>query len=224
MTAVYGFDIYQKHIEVYCRIIPNRTSVKTLALFDFDGTITTHDTMLDLACFSAGKFRYILTMIVISPVLLLMKLKLISNSFTKELFMSVFFGGMNEQAFVQLCNDYSKKRLPELIRPRALAQIQSHQENGDDVYVVSASATHWLQPWCNQQQLSLICSQLEIVDQKLTGKLDGPNCNGEEKVRRIQQAINLSLYDKIIAYGDSSGDKEMFAISHEHYFKPFRNE
>ncbi len=198
--------------------------MKRLVLFDFDGTITTKDTMLDLAKFYAGYFRYYIIMLVISPLLLCMKLKLVSNSFTKEIFLGLFFGGMNELEFMQLCQRYSSQQLPSLIRPKALAEIQMHQHQGATVVVVSASAKHWLIDWCDQQHLPLLSTQLEIIDGKLTGKLKGPNCNGPEKVNRIKAAYNLSAFEKIIAYGDSSGDKEMFAISHEHYFKPFRNE
>lgn len=206
----------------YIAFCINISLVKTLALFDFDGTITTHDTMLDLARFHAGKFRYYLTMLVISPILVMLKFRLISHSFTKELFLSVFFGGMNEAAFVQVCNNYTNKRLPKLIRPKALDKIKMHQQKGDTVMVVSASARHWLQPWCQQMQLQLLCTELEVVEHKITGKLKGPNCNGEEKVNRIREAVNLSAYEKIIAYGDSRGDSEMFAISHEKHYRPFR--
>lgn len=153
---------------------------------------------------------------------MLMKLKLLSNTFTKELFLSVFFGGMNEQRFMQVCLSFTEKRLPHLIRPKAMAQIIMHQQNGDAIYIVSASAKHWLEPWCLTKQVNLLCSQLEIVENKLTGKLDGPNCNGAEKENRIRQALDLNKYDKIVAYGDSSGDKEMFALSHEQHYKPFR--
>jgi phosphoserine phosphatase len=57
----------------------------------------------------------------------------------------------------------------------------------------------------------------------LTGQFDGHNCYGQEKVRRIQAALDLAHYEHIYAYGDSSGDKPMLALADEAFYKPFRS-
>ena len=52
--------------------------------------------------------------------------------------------------------------------------------------------------------------------------IDGENCNGPEKIRRIKEILNLQDFDKIYAFGNSKGDKEMLSIA-DHKFLKFFN-
>ena len=45
--------------------------------------------------------------------------------------------------------------------------------------------------------------------------------DGEEKVKRIKQVIGDQKFDKIIAFGDTSGDKPMLAFAHESHYRFF---
>ena len=49
----------------------------------------------------------------------------------------------------------------------------------------------------------------------------GNNCNGGEKVHRIKEAIQGKKFDKTIAFGDTSGDKEMLEWANESHFEFF---
>ena len=88
--------------------------------------------------------------------------------------------------------------------------------------VVSASAENWVKPWCDKYGLICLATKLEVKDGIITGKLNGRNCYGDEKVCRIKERLDLSDYHEIIAYGDSSGDKEMLELAHHPFYKPFR--
>jgi HAD superfamily hydrolase (TIGR01490 family) len=110
-----------------------------------------------------------------------------------------------------------------LLRPGAVDKLKWHQQQGHEVVIVSASPTHWLKPWCDIHGFTCISTELEIVDHKITGKINGLNCHGEEKVRRIREKYLLSSFDAIYAYGDTEGDKPMLAIAGFSYYKPFRN-
>ncbi|MGA1052242.1 MAG: haloacid dehalogenase-like hydrolase, partial [Ilumatobacteraceae bacterium] len=65
-------------------------------------------------------------------------------------------------------------------------------------------------------------TRLEIGgDGACTGRLDGPNCRGAEKVRRLTdwlESDGLGLGEVTLwAYGDSSGDRELLAAAqHPH--------
>jgi HAD superfamily phosphoserine phosphatase-like hydrolase len=93
---------------------------------------------------------------------------------------------------------------------------------GFEIVVVSASADSWIKQWCDKFGLQLIASKLKLVGGKITGLLDGENCNGAEKVRRIRERYDLTEFSEIYCYGDSAGDKEMLAIATKSFFKPFR--
>jgi HAD superfamily hydrolase (TIGR01490 family) len=197
--------------------------MEQLALFDFDGTITTDDSLIKFIRFVVGDTKFTIGMILLSPMLTAYKLKLIPNYKAKQYMLSYFFKGMSEEKFIQGANEYSLKHIDTILRPKAMERIQWHKEQGHKVVVVSASIECWLKPWCDKNGLELIATKLKLQDGIVTGNLLTKNCYGIEKVNRIQEQYNLDDYDHIYAYGDSSGDKEMLAIAITRKYKPFRD-
>ena len=59
-----------------------------LALFDFDGTITTRDTLFEFIMYSKGKARFFSGFMLLAPVLTLFKAGVISNSKAKQIVMA----------------------------------------------------------------------------------------------------------------------------------------
>lgn len=197
---------------------------KKLVLFDFDGTITTHDTLAEFMIFYHGKAKYYLGLGILSPILASYVFKLMPNWKSKEYFLSWFLRGEKYTDFESKCRAFAESRLPQLIRPGALEQIEQHQREGATIAVVTASAENWVKPWCDKHNIRCIATRLEASDKKLTGKILGKNCHGEEKVCRIKEQFSLREFDKITAYGDTSGDKQMLDLAHEKFYKPFRHE
>ena len=62
-----------------------------LALFDFDGTITTNDSLIKFIRFAVGDTKTLFGMILLSPMLILYKLKLIPNYRAKEMMPEEFY-------------------------------------------------------------------------------------------------------------------------------------
>jgi phosphatidylglycerophosphatase C len=195
--------------------------IKKLALFDFDGTLTKDDTLISFTVYYHGRLIYLIGLIVLSPILLLFKLKLVSNSFAKERYLSHFFRNESISIFNNKCIHFSKDIIPKLIRINALNALEECKRNGYEIYVVSASPQNWIKPWCDTQNINCIATQLKVTEEKLTGKIHGLNCYGHEKVRRINSLVDLSTYGEIIAFGDSKGDFEMFSIATKFYYKSF---
>jgi phosphatidylglycerophosphatase C len=194
---------------------------KSIAFFDFDGTVTKKDTMLELARFSRGNLAFFAGMTVILPWLLLMKIGLVSRTKAKERLLTYFFGNMPLQKFNETCLLFIKRKLPGLIREEAMKAIQSHLDKQTIVVIVSASAENWVAPWCIQHKLQYICTRLDVIGNVVTGKLLHKNCNGEEKVIRIKQLFNLSDYTNIYCYGDSPGDRMMLGVATHPFYKSF---
>ena len=83
----------------------------------------------------------------------------------------------------------------------------------------------WLEPWARMNGFELLCTQAEwTTDGKYSGQFATPNCHGPEKVRRLMEVVEPGEYEAVLAFGDSSGDKEMLALASEAHFKPFRVE
>lgn len=196
--------------------------MKQIAFFDFDGTITKKDSLLEFIKFSKGPLHFYIGFLLYSPFLVAYKLKIISNQTAKEKVLAFFYKGMPLAAFEKQCEAFAKEVLPDLMRPRAIREIQKMQSLGVQVVIVSASPEIWIRPWADSMGTELLGTRLMISDGKLTGMLDGNNCYGNEKVKRIVERYTLTNYDKIYAYGDSSGDKPMLALATISFYKPFR--
>ena len=194
----------------------------TLVLFDFDGTITTKDSLADFVQFSLSKQKYYLGLLKLSPVLIAYKLNLIPNYIAKEKFITHFFKNWEDSSFQKFADKYSIEQIDKIIRAKAIEKIIWHQAQGHKVVIVSASMENWLKKWCEKHNIDLIATRLEIQDGKLTGKFSTKNCYGIEKVNRIKELYNPSEYECMYGYGDSAGDKEMLSLAHKSYYKPFR--
>jgi phosphatidylglycerophosphatase C len=195
---------------------------KKLVLFDFDGTITTKDTLLEFIRFYHGSLKFLIGFALLSPVIALHLFKIIPNWKAKQFVLTWFFKDESVEQFAAKCDNFTHKIIPSLIRPQALVAIQNHKQNNDEVVVISASAENWVAPWCKALGLPCIATRLEAVHGKLTGKIVEKNCYGAEKVSRLLMHYSLNDFSSIVAYGDSSGDKEMLAVAHEQFYKPFR--
>ncbi|MEO5594857.1 MAG: HAD-IB family hydrolase [Chitinophagaceae bacterium] len=195
---------------------------KRIAFFDFDGTITTRDTLLEIIKFQKGNFKFYLGFIINSPFIIAWKAGIISNQAAKERMLQYFFGKLPVNTFQQRCDEFAANKIPELIRPKAMHEIATLKASGAEVVIVSASAENWIQQWCSMNDLQLIGTKLQVKNDLLTGKIENFNCHGQEKVNRINAAFNLSLYDEIYCYGDTKGDKPMLRLATFSFYKPFR--
>lgn len=201
----------------------HQTNTSKLVLFDFDGTITTKDTFIEFILYYRGRYRYLSGLLMMAPMLALYVGKLIPNWKAKQNFLTHYFKGEKISEFNSMCREFTDKALPGLIRPQAIQAIEDYRKQNVTIAVVSASAENWVKPWCDDLGLICLATKLEVVEGEITGKLSGRNCYGDEKVCRIQEHFELSDYNEIIAYGDSSGDKEMLELAHTPFYKPFRS-
>jgi phosphatidylglycerophosphatase C len=195
---------------------------RKIAFFDFDGTITKKDTLLEIIKFLKGKGAFYAGFLLYSPWLLAYKMNFLPNDQVKQKILTYFFSGIPEQVFQEKCDVFTVKKLPELIRPAALAEISRLRTLGFDMVVISASAGNWIRKWTDDNGLKLVASKLEVKNGLITGKLKGRNCHGEQKVICILEQWDLKEYDEIYAYGDSSGDRPMMALATKSFYKPFR--
>lgn len=195
---------------------------RIVAFFDFDGTVTKKDTLLEFIRYVKGDLSFFFGFFIHSPILVLYKLQVVSNQAAKEMMLRYFFGKMDASLFNEHCERFAREQLPLLLRPKALKEIDKLKAHGADIVIVSASPENWLKTWCNTNDLKCVATRLVIADNKVTGKIDGRNCHGKEKVRRIEAEYTLSNFTSVYAYGDTSGDRHMLALANIKFYKPFR--
>jgi HAD superfamily hydrolase (TIGR01490 family) len=192
-----------------------------LALFDFDGTITTSDTMFGFVWHAHGPVRAWLGLLCLSPILVAHRVGLVPADRAKVALLRWFFGGQNRAAMEAWAASFADA-IDRVVRPAALERLAWHREQGHDVVVVSASLDVWVAPWAERHGLRLLCTSGRFDGDVFTGDLACPNCNGAEKEARIRAALDLDAYDSVYGYGDSEGDAEMLGLADEMWFKPFR--
>ncbi|HLA58970.1 MAG TPA: HAD family hydrolase [Puia sp.] len=195
---------------------------KKIAFFDFDGTITTRDSLLEIIKFLKGGTAYYTGMLLNMHWFMANQIHLISASLLKEKILSYFFSGTPENVFKEQCDQFAECDLPGFIRKGAIAEMDRLRREGFEMVIVSASAENWIRGFANRQSLGLIATKLEVKNGLITGKLEGKNCSGGQKVIRIKERWDLKVYEEIYVYGDSPADKPMMALATRSFYQPFR--
>ncbi len=193
--------------------------MKKIYAFDFDGTLTTKDTLLEFIRYAKGSTALGWGFLRYAHLLVLMKLGLYPNWKAKQKVFAYFFKGMSITDFNALCQAFAASS-QHLLRPAGIKTIQQAKSEGSEVLIVSASIDNWVQPFFTE--VKVLGTQIEVKDGMLTGRFLTKNCYGQEKVNRILTLFPNRKDYHLTAFGDSRGDKEMLAFADESYFKPFR--
>lgn len=190
--------------------------MRRIAAFDFDGTLVRCDSLLRFIPFVVGPARFYWGFALHAPMLMLMLMRVIPNRDAKERILRHFFRGMPHSEFVRWGEAFAQE-LSRYENPPVMQALRRHQEQGDEVLIVSASIREWIAPWAARHGIdTLLCTEMEVDAQgKLTGRFSTPNCRCEEKVERLRTAYpdRQSIY--LAAYGDSQGDSAMLAYADE---------
>jgi len=192
-----------------------------LVLFDFDGTLTTKDSFIEFIKFSRGTRRFFIGFFLLSPILILYKIRIIPNWKAKESVLTYFFKGMSLKTFQNYCNDFALDEIENILRPEAVKRLLESKSSDSYIWVISASAENWIKPWTDKMNIKLIGTKLGTVNDKISGQISGKNCYGSEKVRRIKEMVDITGFDEIEVYGDSKGDLELMKIATKRFYKVF---
>jgi HAD superfamily hydrolase (TIGR01490 family) len=196
---------------------------RTVAVFDFDGTITRRDSTLAFCLAAVPRPRLLLGTARVSPQLAAYRFRLLPNWAVKEAVLRAFFAGAAEEALRARAAAWAVRDLPRLVRPAAADRLRWHQEQGHRVVIASASLELFLEPWARSAGIDdVVATRLEVRGGLLTGRLDGGNCYGQAKLDRVRDLLGGLDGTEIYAYGDSRGDREVLAAAGHAFYRPFR--
>ncbi|MBF0366588.1 MAG: HAD-IB family phosphatase [Oligoflexia bacterium] len=201
--------------------------MEKIALFDFDETITSKDTLVLFLRFVLGTKRFYCYLCLLSPWITLYFLGIYPNYKLKILFLRFCFRSYKVSEFKMVAKKFAlSTELKQVIRENALAKIHWHKAQGHRVIVVSATLKEYLSWWCEQQQLELLATEITFSNDQMGDGFHLNNCYGEEKVQRTK--LYLGISDKhpasrnhyyLYAYGDSQGDRELLAFANEGHYQ-----
>ncbi len=193
--------------------------MKKIVAFDFDGTLTSKDSLLAFIRFVCGDAKCWWGFLLFSPLIILMLLRLYSHHRTKERLFGYFFKGMSVEMFNAHCQQFAETHRP-ILREGGVKAVEQALADGAEVVIISASIDNWVQPFF--PQVKVLGTQVEVADGSLTGRFLTRNCFGQEKVNRLLAEYPHRGEYHLTAYGDSEGDKELLAFADESHYKPFR--
>ena len=199
-----------------------RRADQPIVAFDFDGTLTVRDSFTQFLRWRAGGSGWFGGLARMAPDLAAWvghrdrgRLKAAS---VREFLKSV--------PRIQLEADadaFAGQVWPGFIRHDALACWKDWGRRGAYRVIVTASPETTVAPFARRLAAeALLGTQLVFdADDRVTGAFAGPNCRGEEKVRRLRAAFGEDM-QLAAAYGDTTGDTEMLAIADEAGFRRFK--
>jgi len=187
-----------------------------VAAFDFDGTITRHDTLLPFLVHLLGRRRTARGLAMLSTQVPRAMAGGASRDVLKQNLLYHLLVGQDAEAARRAAESFADHLLAGRLRTDSLERIRSHQAAGHELVMVSASPELYVAPIAGRLGFSgALATRLEVgPDGRLTGRLAGQNCRGPEKVRRLQEWLGKDT-PVILAYGDSRGDREMLAFAGE---------
>jgi HAD superfamily hydrolase (TIGR01490 family) len=117
-----------------------------------------------------------------------------------------------------LCNEIVEKDLIPAIRPEIIKEIRMHKEQGADLVILSSTiAPIGVRLAKHLDIRSVICSEMEVVNQQYTGRPIGRFCFRDEKLRRLNQYLHANNYtpEGAYYYADSIDDLPVLkAVGH----------
>ncbi len=184
--------------------------------FDVDGTVTRRDCVVPflrrVGGTSAVTARLVYRVGRAAPMLARR-----DRDALKELAAHVAFAGRCADDVARHGREFAAIVRAGWLRPDIMAVMAAHRAAGDAIVLVSASFEAYLVPLGELLGVdTTLGTRLQVGgDGRLTGRLDGANCRGPEKVRRLRAWPDAAHGGRgavdLVAYGDSPGDRELLA-------------
>lgn len=193
-----------------------------IALFDFDGTITTKSTTAPFLKFISG-YAYFLKLLSKLPALVSYHVHLTDIDQLNTTIAQTFFKGRSREFLYQAGEDFSKQIIPSLVRKTADERIRWHKEQGHYCILATSAFNVYIDYWAKMNGFDdLVSTRIGFnTHNQATGHLEGQSCNGAEKLNRVLELIGTQPR-LIYAYGDSSGDSAILNYATYPHYRIFK--
>ncbi|MBX7374254.1 HAD-IB family hydrolase [Clostridium chauvoei] len=200
-----------------------------LSIFDVDYTITRKETLMELYKYMIYKDKKnikFLPRALYSGVMYMAKVY--DERMVKEKFLK-FIDGIDEGELALLVKEFYKDRLSKIIYKDALNMMKNLKKQGYKVYLISASPEFYLRELYNIDSVDMIIGTRFLFEEgKFIRKMDGANCKGEEKVRRLKEVLkkeNLNIdFKNSYMFSDSLSDKPLLDLVGKPYLINYKKE
>ena len=185
-----------------------------VAAFDFDGTLTDGGSVFGFLSAVAGRRCVLSASLALSP--RLAHAALVGGraaDTTKERLFERVLAGIDAGHLQRVATVFAEEHLAGHLRSDVRDRMDWHRGRGDKVVIVSASPEAYVNVVGDRLAAdAVIATRLEVGgDGRMTGRYEGANCRGQEKLRRLRKWIDESGAgpERLWAYGNSRGDLRM---------------
>lgn len=183
-----------------------------VAAFDFDGTLSSRDNFAPFLRRVAGSTAVARAMAVNTAKIARGPSSQRSRDSLKALVLRDLFAGYDAPTLDEIGRGFAFEIVQRHLRADMVQRADWHRTQGHDLVIVSASLGVYLRPIAEHLRFDdVLCTELEVgADGVLTGEMAGANVRGIEKARRLDRYLSDEPAT-VWAYGDSSGDRELWA-------------
>ena len=183
-------------------------------MFDFDGTLTRRDTLLPFLRRTRGASRTSIALLATS--LLLLR----DRDAAKEAVLRRLLAGQDVDDLRAAATLFADTVITRALRASALERVESHKSEGHELVIVTASPELYVGQIGERLGFAAVLgTRLETDGNgRLTGRLEGRNCRGAEKVERLRAWLGEADGAVTVhAYGDSAGDRQLWEFADHAY-------
>lgn len=203
-------------------IIPDPERPIGVVAFDFDGTLTVRDSFKAFLTWHAGlagSAKGYLSLAHAAGRYLVDR----DRGRMKAAAVRHFLGGLARSEVEARARTFAETHATQLLRPDALRAWRYWRSRGATLVIVTASPEILVAPFARGLGADRLLGTRLAQDPegRITGALDGANCRGPEKTRRLRELFGPDLR-LAAAYGDTAGDREMLAIADHAGYREFR--
>ncbi|HEY4974652.1 MAG TPA: HAD-IB family hydrolase, partial [Steroidobacteraceae bacterium] len=198
---------------------PEGTAGLSLAVFDLDGTITRHDTLMPFLLDCLWRKPWRLPRLLLLPLLAFGYLLHRDRGRFKGALIRAMIGGLPRAWLEARAAGFVPRLLRRGLFAEALRAIDEHRTRGDRLVLMSASIDLYVPLVGGALGFAqTICSLVRWnPDGTLDGRLASANCHGEEKRRCLQALIAREAPGRIYAYGNSGSDLPHLQLAQQGY-------
>lgn len=189
---------------------------RRVAAFDFDGTLAPGDSLIPFLTWVCGRGRVAAALAVHGPAIAWAIAGRGSRHAAKSAFVGRLLAGRPAAEVATTGEAFAQHLLERRLRPDMVERVAWHRGQQHELVLVSASLTVYLDPLAAALGFDhVLATRLEVDDAgALTGRLLGANVRGPEKAARLTAWLGDDAHDvELWAYGDSSGDHDLFALA-----------
>ena len=191
--------------------------MEKIAIFDIDYTITRKETLMEF-------FKYLVSKDIKNIKFLpralysglMYGVKIYDEKRVKECFLK-FIENIDEAELAKLTKLFYDERISKILYKDAVDMIKKLKKEGYMVILISASPEFYVKEFYAIKEVDLIIgTKFTFEGGKFVRKMDGNNCKGEEKVRRLNEFLkekNIKVdFKNSYMFSDSLSDKPLLDL------------